>query len=141
MATTRVSLLSSLLACGALALSLTACSAPDPRANEASACDAYATFAAALDDARTSLSASSTIGEITAARDEIRTAYGKLQSTLEKVGEDRTSALEGAWNTFDRAVDDIDTGLTIPDAVASLQEEVAGIADAERNLDEALSCD
>lgn len=137
---TKTSFHAAALACGLVALSLTACSSADPQANEASACDAYSTFISEVGDARSNLSASSTIEDITGARDDIKTAYEDLESALDKVDVDRTDALEDAWDTFDDAVDDVDTELTIPAAVASLQEEAAAIVDAQQGLDSALAC-
>ncbi|KAM9865195.1 hypothetical protein ACIFOC_01724 [Leucobacter aridicollis] len=138
--TTTFSRSVSLLACGALALSLAACSSPAPEENEGAACDAYGEFATTVDDARASLSASSTIEEITAARDEVQQSYEKLQEALVEVNKDRDSLLEDAWADFDKAINDIDPTMTVPDAVASLQEEVAAIEAAKQGLDESLTC-
>lgn len=130
----------SLLACGALALTLAACSSPTPEENESAACDAYTAFVTTVDDARASLSASSTIEEINVARDDVRGSYENLQEALVEVNKDRDSALESAWADFDKAVTNIDPNMTIPDAVASLQEEVAGIETAKQGLDKSLAC-
>lgn len=137
---TTISRSVSLLACGALALTLVACSSPAPEVNEGAACDAYGAFATTVDDARATLSASSTIEEITDARDEVHQSYEKLQEALVAVNKDRDSQLEDAWADFDKAVKNIDPTMTIPDAVASLQEEVDAIEAARQGLDESLTC-
>lgn len=135
----KFSFTTSFLACGALALSLAACSST-AQENETSACDAYTALVGSVDDARASLSTSSSVGDITDARDEIKTSYENLQTALDKVGKDRSDALASAWGEFDKAVDGIDSDLTVPEAAASLQEEVAGIEAAQQKLDEVLSC-
>lgn len=136
---TRRTPLTALVLCGAMILPLIACSST-PQENEAAVCDAYTSLVGSVSEARASLSTSSTIAEISDARDSIRSSYQELQDSLAKVGEDRAADLETAWDTFTKAVDDIDTDSTVPEAAASLTDELADIESAQLKFDEALSC-
>jgi len=136
---TRRTPLTALAVCGALFLPLAACSST-PQENETAVCDAYASLVGSVSEARASLSKSSTIAEISDARDKIESSYKALQDSLAKVGEDRAANLQTAWDTFTKAVDDIDTESTVPEAAASLTDELADIESAQLKLDEALSC-
>lgn len=136
---TKLTRIAPVLVCAAMAFSLSACSA-NPADNESAACDAYAAFTESVAKAKTSITPSSTLGEITGARDEIKGSYEKLQTALDKVGADRANALTEAWKKFDRSVDEIDPDLTIPEAISSLQGDVTEIDAARKNLDTTLVC-
>ncbi|WP_461640754.1 hypothetical protein [Leucobacter sp. BZR 635] len=136
---THHSLIASLLVAGAAALSLTGCSS-DPAANEVAACDAYAGFAESVAAAKTTLANEPTVGEITEARDSVQGAYQQLGKSLESVAADRAKALEDAVASFNSAVEQIDTDMTVPEAVKSLAGEFQALEQADFGVDEALSC-
>ncbi|MBD7995458.1 hypothetical protein H9639_09135 [Arthrobacter sp. Sa2CUA1] len=125
----------------AAALSAAACSGNDtPAENTQSACDAYAEFSGTVSDARTSIDSSSTIEEIQAERDSIRNAYQDLGPALESVAEDRRTALDDAWKNFDDAVANIDESMTVPQAAASLSDDIDQIRSARDGLESDLGC-
>lgn len=135
------SIAASIALCGALGLTLSACGGSDPQENETAACDAYAEFTQSLKDARGSLSASSTVGEITEARDSIRASYDQLAESLGDVNDDRRQALEDAWGDFDKAVKDVDQDQTVPEAITSLTSDMVQVEAAQRALGADLSCE
>lgn len=124
---------------GALAVSLVGCGS-SPEENAQDACAAYETFTQSVTQATTSLSASSTIEEITDARDAVQSAYTDLDAALDNVSQDRRQALADAWESFNDAVSDTDDSLTVPEAVASLRDEVANLETARAALGEDLTC-
>ncbi len=135
------SLIASVTLCGVLAISLAACSTPTPQDNSAAACDAYDAFVQSVSDAKDSLSTSSTIGEITEARDEVKSSYADLDKALTAVSEDRRATLEDAWASFDDAVAGIDKDLTVPEAASTLTDDLAKIEAAQTALNEDLVCE
>lgn len=126
--------------CGGLALSLTACG-DSSEENTSTACAAYDAFVLSVSDARESLNPSSTIGEITAARDRVKDAYADLDDALTNVSEDRENALEDAWSSFDDAAGDIDEEMTVPEAAGTLSDDVSRIETAHSALGEELVCE
>ncbi|WP_440312890.1 hypothetical protein [Leucobacter chromiireducens] len=133
------SLVSSALILGAGVAMLTGCSA-DPVANEASACTAFDAFSETIADAKGSLSADSTIGEITDARDQVQESAKQLAESLDTVAADRVAAVQDAVDEFTAAVENVDPELTIPEAVRSLQPQWGELEATQAQLDEALSC-
>ncbi|GAA1495134.1 hypothetical protein [Paeniglutamicibacter kerguelensis] len=123
----------------ALGASLAACSST-PEENTAAACDSYAAFVGAVAEVKTSLNSGSNIGAIQAARDKVKAAYSDLEKSLEKVGEDRRDAFETAWDDLDKAVSDVDPDMTVPEAKASLSDNIAQVETAQKNLNDELGC-
>lgn len=132
-------LIASVLVGGALAASLTACSSA-PEENSAAACDAYGAFVDAVTEAKGSLTTSSTIGEITDARDSVKSAYANLDTAMADVAQDRQDALEEAWTAFDKAVTNVDQDLTVQEAADSLADDLAGVETAQSSLNDSLVC-
>ncbi|WP_066295497.1 hypothetical protein [Arthrobacter luteolus] len=125
----------------AAAFSAVACSGDQtPAENTQSACDAYTEFSDTVADARVSIDSSSTIEEIQSERDTIQNAYQDLGPALESVAEDRRTAVEDAWNNFDEAVTNIDESMTVPQAAASLSDEIEQIHAARDGLESELAC-
>lgn len=124
----------------ALTISMSSCGSPTPEENTAAACDAYAALASAVSDARTSLSADSTIDEIAEKRDAINKAYEDLEGALGDVGEDRQEAVKEAWESFNDKVDEVEGDSTVPQAIESLTSSIQQIQDAQTALNEDLTC-
>lgn len=125
---------------GAATLALGACSSPTAQENETAACDAYTAYTAALDSARAELSASSTIGEIQAARDEVKAAHTTLDKAVENVDVDRLKDLNEAYDAFDKAVSDLDPNASVPEAVNSLEPQISAIEAAKQELTADIKC-
>lgn len=122
-----------------LAVSLAACSST-PQENTKAACDSYTAFSTAVSGLKTSLDSGSTVGDIQSARDKVSSTYSDLQKSLDKVSEDRKNALDSAWNDLNKAVSDVSPDMTVPEAKASLTDDVAKVAAAQTAVNEDLKC-
>ena len=131
-----------LSAIAVLGLGLSACSSSDEKAaeNMTAACDAVADLGTTIDTAKSSLNASSTVEQWQTARDDIKKQVEATDKALEKVGEDYADQIDEAWDSFDQAVNDIDSSSTIPEAGATLVEEVQGIQTARTEALSGLDC-
>lgn len=122
-----------------LGLSLGACSS-SPSENKASACQAHTAFVDAVAGVQNSLDSSSTLAEIKAARDTVKTAYTELNKELDKVGSDQVKALETAWEDLDKAVSGLDDKLTVPEAKVALEDSMAEVKAAQDKIESGLTC-
>ncbi|MGL3805739.1 hypothetical protein ACSYDW_06530 [Paeniglutamicibacter sp. R2-26] len=132
-------LFTSLTLTAVLGASLAACSST-PEENTAAACDSYAAFVGAVAEVKTSLTSAPTVGEIKEARDKVASSYADLQKSLEKVEADRKDALDAAWKNLDKAVSDVDSDMTVPQAKDSVSDDIAGVETAQKGISEALKC-
>lgn len=123
-----------------LAAGLLAACGSDPEEHEAHACEAISNFSVDVGEARTLLASSPTVGEIRDMRAELQVSYAEVADALTEVTNDRVRALEEAWAQFDAAVADVEPDATVPEAVASLQEEIADVERAEQDLRAGLEC-
>ncbi|MBP2414369.1 hypothetical protein JOF48_003168 [Arthrobacter stackebrandtii] len=122
-----------------LGLSLGACSS-SPSENKAAACQANTAFVEAVTGVQNSLDSSSTLAEIKAARDTVKTAYTELDKQLDKVGSDQVKALETAWKDLDDAVSGLDDNLTVPEAKVALEDSLAQVKNAQDKIESGLTC-
>ncbi|NHB84401.1 hypothetical protein G7085_06735 [Tessaracoccus sp. HDW20] len=90
--------------------------------------------------AKVSLSSSSSIADITAARDEVKASYDELTTAIDKIEADRKDDLAAARTQLQDAIKDIDTDLTVPEAAATLTDELAEVEAAQEALEAALTC-
>lgn len=132
-------IITSIALCAALGTTLAGCTS-SPEDNSAAACEAYDAFTSSVAEARSSLTTSSSVGEIADARDSVKDAYAKLDDALGDVSADRKAALEDAWSAYNDAVSDVDPSLTVPEAAESLSDEVGAIESAQASLSEDLTC-
>jgi chromosome segregation ATPase len=105
-----------------------------------SACVALDEFAGAVAATRIGIDASSTIGEISAQKEQLREKYEAAQEALSLVEEDRVDTLTKAWNEFAEAVSQVDEDLTPGEAAASLVEEIDAIESAQNGITDELTC-
>lgn len=120
-------------------VSLAACSST-PQENTSAACDSYAAFVGSVTEVKTSLDSASTVGDIQAARDKVASSYADLQKSLDKVAEDRKDALDTAWNDLNKAVSNVSSSMTVPEAKASVSDDVAKVEAAQKAVGEDLKC-
>ncbi|MGN0063927.1 MAG: hypothetical protein ACI379_06770 [Nocardioides sp.] len=120
------------------ALLLTGCS-ESTEEKEAAACESYQAYAEAVARLDT-LDQASSVDEIADVRDDVKAAHETLVEDLEAVADDRDDQLVAAWEAFGKAVDDIDGDATVPEAAASLSEEVAAIRAAREQVAADLTC-
>jgi hypothetical protein len=119
---------------------LTACSSPTPQENESAACSGYLSLANSVQDAKSSLGESPTVGDLRTARDSVRSSYDELQDDLGNVAQDRATAVSDAVSNFEDAVSNLDNDTAVADAKATLVEDVNAIGTALDNLNEDLKC-
>ncbi|GAA1495040.1 hypothetical protein [Paeniglutamicibacter kerguelensis] len=122
-----------------LGVSLAACSST-PEENTAAACESYAAFVGSVAEVKTSLDSGSTVGDIQAARDKVASTYDDLRKSMENVAEDRKGELDTAWNDLNKAVNDVSSSMTVPEAKASLSDDVAKVEAAQEAVGEDLKC-
>ncbi|MFF5792479.1 hypothetical protein ACFY5D_10545 [Paeniglutamicibacter sp. NPDC012692] len=122
----------------ALGASLAACSSPEE--NSSAACDSYAKLVGSVAEVKTSLTSASSVNDIQAAHEKVKTSYADLQKSLDKVSGDRKEAFDAAWKDFDKAVSDVDKNLTVPQAKEALADDVAKIQAAQTELNKDLTC-
>lgn len=123
-----------------LAISLTGCSTATPVENADAACDAYSSFVGVVAEAKSSIDASSSIGDIAAARDDIKAEYAALNESLADVTTDRQIELEAAWGELDNTIAELDDTLTVPEAIQAVQGSVADVERAQEALAADLTC-
>ncbi|RNE48240.1 hypothetical protein C5L39_10310 [Corynebacterium alimapuense] len=123
-----------------LSLSLLGCSTATEEENEASACESYDALVLALSDASAAVDSSSTIGEISDARESVADAYADFNEALEEVGADRSAALEDAWDDLEGSFNSVDDEQTIPQAVETVTPAIENVQNAQEDMSEALSC-
>lgn len=104
------------------------------------ACEQMELLAVEVDDLRTTIQGEPTIGELRQARDELREAQAEVDEAFEDVGEQRADAFAAAWEELDGAVSDLDDDATVPDALASVEEEVRAVVAARDDLVSAVEC-
>ncbi|PYI38044.1 hypothetical protein CVS30_12555 [Arthrobacter psychrolactophilus] len=136
---TSLRIISALSLTATLALSVAACSS-SPEENTASACSAQTAFVTAVNEVKTSLDESSTLAEIKVARDKVSTAYSTLNKELDNVGSDQAKELETAWKDLDKAVSDLDDGLTVPQAKDALSGSLSKVENAQTAVKTGLDC-
>jgi hypothetical protein len=127
------------LACGA-ALALAGCSSTTPEQNVGEACAASEQLDTALADLRATLTPDSTIDSIQDAQAEVDAAADELREQTRDVAEDRSDELDEARIELGEAVDGVDAGSTVTEAVESLRASAGEVRDALSSLDDELDC-
>lgn len=140
MVSRNLKLFVSALACFAFVL-VSACSTNSPEENQAAACSAYESFVGALNGAQEAMNSSTTVGEVRAARDTLASSYNSLADAMGNVAEDRQGEVDEAWKKFDSAVSDLSEDQAASDAVQSLSDEFASVANAQESALASLKCE
>lgn len=122
-----------------LALSATACSS-SPAENEADACVTYKEFVAAVAGVQATVDGSSSVGEIREAREKVATTYKAMEGDLDKVSADRKQVLADSWENLDKAINDLDQNLSVPEAKSALTDELTALKDAQTSANTDLKC-
>ncbi|MFE4197943.1 hypothetical protein ACFRJ9_18970 [Paenarthrobacter sp. NPDC056912] len=89
---------------------------------------------------RNLLTPEATIEQIRAARDEVVKAADELNKKAADITQDRLEAVKAAEKKFEAAVNDVRDQATVPEAVASLKDEAAGVETAVSNLSKDIKC-
>lgn len=73
------------------------------------------------------LSADSSMDDITAAKEDIQKSWDAVRESAGDLHEAEVSELQSAWDDLSKAVDDINQDMSVPDAIASVSDEVAAV--------------
>jgi len=81
-----------------------------------------------------SLSATSTVDEWKAAKEEAQTAWTKVVESAAAVKEAEVGEVETAWDNLAKSVDDLDADASLQEALPTLTEELAALRSAYDDL-------
>jgi hypothetical protein len=90
-------------------------------------------FKTALGDFQ-NLTPDSTMEDITAARESVQQAWGAVVESAKEVPDAKINDLQAAWDDLGTSVDDINSDMSVPEAVASVSDEVAAVKQAWEQL-------
>lgn len=79
--------------------------------------------------------ASSSIDDIKAARADVQESWDAVKESAGDLHKAEIEEVQSAWDDLSKAVDDIKGDMTVPEAVASLSDEVAALKAAWEQLD------
>lgn len=102
-------------------------------------CDDTAEMVASL-RAIQDLDADSTIEEIDAARERARDAHEDLVASAEGVVDARLDDFNAAWDALAQAVDDLDEGATLSEALNDLEDEIQDVSTEASQLLNDVDC-
>ncbi|MDR7381195.1 hypothetical protein [Promicromonospora iranensis] len=126
---------------GLVVLVTGACSreAPPQESNER-VCGAAEQLTVALDIFDTTLTPQATVDDVAAARDGAGQAWRYLNTAAGDMAQERTRALDEAWNRFDVSVDRISESAITPDVARSLRDDAVEVQQARNALADNLGC-
>lgn len=87
-----------------------------------------------------SMSPSSTVGDLKAARDQVKTTFGDVKNSASTVQNAKAEDLERAYESLDKAVTSIPDTATLSQASASVADEVAAVEAAYTQMNSGLNC-
>jgi predicted nuclease with TOPRIM domain len=116
----------------------TSCAAPVAD-TQAKLCTSLAQLKTSLAGMK-SLSPTSTVGDLKKAQEEVKKAWGDVQTNAQALGDARADNLNQAYNDLDRAVNAVPNKATLSEGTASVQDEVAAVSAAQDQLYSGLQC-
>ncbi|WP_313404448.1 hypothetical protein [Aeromicrobium sp.] len=131
--------LATTLSIGVLALGLAACGQSQEEKEQA-ACDAIAELSTTLSDVGANLDAESTVEQWRDARSQVRKAIEEAEDAVEEADEAAWDEVDDAWDRFEDAVQDVDGSATVPEAGASLRDDLAALQAARDQAASGLTC-
>jgi GTPase involved in cell partitioning and DNA repair len=81
-----------------------------------------------------SLSATSTVDEWKAAKEEAATAWTKVVESAAAVKDAEVGEVETAWNNLAKSIDDLDADATLQEAAPTLTDEITALKSAYDDL-------
>jgi hypothetical protein len=123
---------------GLLALTL-ACASPSAAEAQATLCSNLTTFQMSVEEL-TNLDRYSTTGEVKAAADMVRHSFEAVQQANAEVNNAQVEALENAYQDLRGAIDDLPDETPIPEAVRSLQPQIAAVRSARQEVTSGVEC-
>lgn len=87
-----------------------------------------------------SMGPSSTVSDLRAARDEVKTNFEQVQVTAQNIQEAKVSELETAYQSLDKAIQDIPESATLQQAMTSVSEQIVAVETARDQMNADLNC-
>ncbi|MBF2046758.1 MAG: hypothetical protein IGS54_05220 [Elainella sp. C42_A2020_010] len=87
-----------------------------------------------------SLSPSSTVSDLQAARDQVKTTFADVKTSAQAVQEAKVADLEQAYQELDKAVNAIPQTATLNQAAQSIAPQVAAVENARNQVEAGVNC-
>ncbi|MDN7024360.1 hypothetical protein FGU65_05550 [Methanoculleus sp. FWC-SCC1] len=129
------------LVAGVLILVCAAAGCVQPTEEEAQAqlCQDLDELGAALQNMQ-DLNASSSVGDIRDARDEVQSAMENVRNSAAQLGDVRVDELNAAYDNLDQTVQNLPDDASVVEAIQTVRPEVQAVRDARQNLSAELNC-
>lgn len=111
-----------------------------PTASVSPVCAAATDLSTALTNFKDTLKSGATIGQIQAARDQVRKSYDDLVNAASDAAKDRVDAVKAAQQKFTSAVNSVPDDATLTQAANSLKDEAANVQAAISDLSNDAKC-
>ncbi|MEY9776628.1 hypothetical protein [Arthrobacter sp. MW3 TE3886] len=111
-----------------------------PTASVSPVCAAATDLSTALTNFKDTLKSGATIGQIQAARDQVRKSYDDLVNAASDAAKDRVDAVKAAQQKFTSAVNSVPDDATLTQAANSLKDEAANVQAAISDLSNDAHC-
>jgi hypothetical protein len=118
----------------AFALVVAACGDESQASAEENLCASLSEFAASVVNLQGLTAQTASTDDFQAAADDVREAWDAVKADAENVAEADSSALESAYNDLEGAIEDAPDDVPVADAVTTLQDEIASVAAAYREM-------
>lgn len=121
---------------------LVSCTSESPQSiqeKQAELCTQLARFSTAVVTLK-SMGPSSTVGDLRAAQDQVRTTFNDVKTTASTVKAAKAEELEQAYTQLDTTVRSIPETATLQQASESIATDVAAVEAAEAQMRSGLNC-
>ncbi|RXE56335.1 hypothetical protein ABH15_09495 [Methanoculleus taiwanensis] len=115
------------------------CTQPTEEEAEAQLCQDLETLGVALQNMQ-DLNATSSVGDIRDARDEVASAMEAVRNSASELGGVRVDELNAAYDNLDRTVQSLPDDASVVEAIQTVRPEMQAVRDARRNLTAELNC-
>jgi len=122
-----------------LACAAAGCVQPSQEEAQAQLCQDLGKLGVALQGMQ-GLNATSSVGDIRDARDQVQSAMEDVRSSADQVTNVRVDDLNAAYDDLDRAVQGVPDDASVPEALQTIRPEIQGVVDARQNLTAELNC-
>jgi len=122
-----------------LASAAAGCVQPSQEEAQAQLCQDLGQLGVALENMQ-DLNATSSVGDIRDARDQVRSAMEDVRSSADQVTNIRVDELNAAYDELDRTVQSVPDDASVPEALQTIRPKVQDVVDARQNLTAELNC-
>lgn len=115
------------------------CVQPSQEEAQAQLCRDLGQLGVALENMQ-ALNATSSVGDIRDARDQVQSAMENVRTSAGKVSNIRIDDLNTAYDNLDKAVQSIPDNASVPVALQTIRPKIRDVVDARQNLTTELNC-